>query len=51
MPHLIGAIDGKHVALECAKDTESLYHNYKGFFSQILLAACDAKCKVIFIEV
>ena len=29
MPHLIRAIYGKHVAVECPKNTGSLYHNYK----------------------
>ena len=44
-------IDGKHVAMWCQKNTRSLYHNYKGFFSQVLLAVCDAKYKFIFIDV
>ena len=51
MPHVIGAIDGKHVATEFPKSTGSLYHSYKWFFSQVLLAVCDAKYKFIFINV
>ena len=43
MPHVTGAIDENHVAMECPKNTSSIYHNYKGFFSQVLLAVCDAK--------
>ena len=51
MPHVIRAIDDKHIAMECPKNTGSLYHNYKRFFSQVLLAVCDVKCKFIFIDV
>ena len=43
MPHVIGAIDGKHVRIQCPKKLGTLYHNYKGFFSLVIMAACDAR--------
>ena len=43
MPRTVGFIDGKHIEMECLKSSGTLYYNnYKGFFSMILLAICDA---------
>ena len=50
-PQTLGAIDGKHVRIRKPKRGGSLYYNYKGFHSIILMGLVDADYKFIWSEV
>ena len=42
MPHTVGCIDAKYIRIEYPKLTGTQHYNYKGFFSIVLMAICDA---------
>ena len=50
-PNCIGAIDGKHIMLQTPARSGSLFYNYKGTFSIVLMAIVDAQYRFIFIDV
>ena len=49
--HCLGALDGKHIKMRCPKGGGSLYYNYKGFHSVILMALVDADYKFLWVDV
>ena len=51
IPCCIGSIDGKHCRLKCPAGAGSLFYNYKGYHSIVLLAIADANCCFTLIDV
>lgn len=51
LPQVTGAIDGKHIRIQCPAESGTLFHNYKGFYSIVLFAVCDANYCFTLIDV
>ncbi|CAN8026672.1 unnamed protein product, partial [Ixodes persulcatus] len=41
-PNAIRSIDGKHFAIRCPSNSDSIFHKYKKLYSMVLLAVVDA---------
>ena len=51
IPHCIRAIDGKHTAIKAPFKSGTLFHNYKSFFSIVLMAICNANYCFTYVDV
>ena len=51
IPHVLGALDEKNIRIQYPPNTGTLFYNYKGFFSIILLGICDAKYNFTLVDI
>ncbi|KAF7200675.1 uncharacterized protein [Nothobranchius furzeri] len=50
-PHCLGALDGKHINIQPPAHSGSIFRNYKGRFSVLMLAVVDAKYRFLYVNV
>lgn len=50
-PNCVGSIDGKHFRIQCPSLSGSTFHNYKGYFSTLVLALCDSNYKFTYVDI
>lgn len=51
LPNCVGALDGKLIEIFAPNNSGSLYFNYSRYFSENLLAICDAHKNFIYVDI
>jgi hypothetical protein len=50
-PHVVGALDGKHIVIQCPFNSGTDFYNYKSQFRIVLLAVVDASYNLMYIDI
>lgn len=50
-PNCIGGLDGKHIRIHCPSESGSIFYNYKGSFSIVLMALVDSNYMLRYLDI
>ena len=50
-PHCLGAVDGKHIVMQCPPDASSYYYNYEGTHILVLMAVAGPDYECLYADV
>ena len=50
-PLCVGALNGKHARYHCPANTGSLYFNFHGWFSNVLMSLCSARYLYLMVNI